>query len=158
MRIRIAVVVVLVLAVAVVLVFPGHLDTAFIAALDRVLPESARIPTAPPYTRSFYIAQDVLNILLFVPLGFAIGFATGRWWLGFLLAAALSAGGETLQLFLAGRFPSIQDFALNAAGALIGGGIAAAVNRRRRPARLSGGAGAGGAEARSSRRRAPRRR
>ncbi|MCU1472289.1 VanZ family protein [Amnibacterium sp.] len=155
MRTRVAVAAVLLVAVAIVLVFPRHLDTALIGAVDRLLPESARIPTAPPYDRSFYIVEDVLNILLFIPLAFAIGFATGRWWLGFVLAAALSAGGELIQIVIPGRFPSIQDFALNAIGSLIGAGIAAAVNRRRRLRRLSGGAGDGGAAGgRSSRRRA----
>ncbi|HEY0373729.1 MAG TPA: VanZ family protein [Amnibacterium sp.] len=155
MRSRIAVALVLLVAVAIVLVVPRHLDTALIGAVNRLLPESARIPTAPPYNTAFYVVEDLLNILLFIPLAFAIGFATRRWWLGFVLAAALSAGGELIQILIPGRFPSIQDFGLNAIGALIGGGIAAAVNGRRRVRRLSGGGDdAGAAGGRSSRRRA----
>jgi len=66
----------------------------------------------------------VLNLLVFVPLGF-LGMRLGwRPRTVILLASAVSALTEVSQLFSRGRYPSITDLILNMSGALIGVAIA----------------------------------
>ena len=73
----------------------------------------------------FALADAILNLLLFVPLGFLL--ALGRRiqplaiWLGL---TTLSIGLELTQLFLPGRFPTVSDVAMNSLGAAIGIGLA----------------------------------
>jgi glycopeptide antibiotics resistance protein len=67
----------------------------------------------------------VLNVVMFVPLGFFFQSAHARsgahaWWVVGLLGAALSAGIEGGQLFLASRYTSHLDVVTNGLGAALG--------------------------------------
>jgi VanZ family protein len=69
----------------------------------------------------FALADAILNVLLFVPLGFLLGLRRHavpvRIWGGLtMLAAAI----EAAQLFLPGRFPTVSDVAANSLGAALG--------------------------------------
>ncbi len=78
----------------------------------------------------------VMNVVMFVPLGFLYQLtrkdgAVAPAWQALLLGAAISGAIETAQLFEAERFSSLVDVATNAAGALVGAmlqrGVAARV-------------------------------
>jgi len=82
--------------------------------------ESA-IPGTCIWCGHFSLADAILNVLLFVPLGYVLGLrgrrAPWRAWAGLtLLAAAI----EITQIFLPGRFPTLSDVVANSAGAAIG--------------------------------------
>lgn len=80
------------------------------------------------------IADGILNIALFLPLGWSLG-ANG-WRPGRALAAGLllSAGIETAQIFLPNRFPGIGDVLYNGTGAALGALVWAAGAGWLRPA------------------------
>jgi hypothetical protein len=70
-------------------------------------------------------ARDMIrNVILFVPLGVLLGAWLGRRgqgaWRAILLLAAISAGFETLQLFIPVRSPSINDVIANTLGGALG--------------------------------------
>lgn len=76
----------------------------------------------------------VLNVVLFVPVGFAFQLGrprgTGAAWLpALLLGAAISACIEVAQLFSPLRYPSLADLATNALGAACGAVLAARATR-----------------------------
>jgi glycopeptide antibiotics resistance protein len=76
----------------------------------------------------------VLNVVLFVPIGFVfqLGRARGSaaaWVPALLLGAAVSAAVEVAQLFAPLRFPSLADLATNALGAVLGAVVAARATR-----------------------------
>ncbi|QHE83802.1 VanZ family protein [Hydrogenophaga sp. BPS33] len=87
----------------------------------------------PEYWTGFDVAS---NLLGYAPLGFLLSMAMLRsglgrwsWWLAFALPALLSLSVETLQNYLPMRVPSNVDFALNTAGAAVGGTFAWAMER-----------------------------
>lgn len=63
----------------------------------------------------------VQNILLFLPFGY---FASATALRACLMGAILSLGLEFLQLWIPGRYCSMLDVLLNAAGAFLGGALA----------------------------------
>jgi VanZ family protein len=86
------------------------------------------------------LARDlVLNVVVFVPLGWLLGQAVGRtpvaaiWAIGVAsgVAALLSLTVETVQYFIPTRYSSILDVLANTAGAAVG--AITALSRRRRP-------------------------
>ena len=93
---------------------------------------TARIP--PPYWTWFDVNT---NIAGYVPLGFllALGFARdgmrARWTLlvATVLGSLLSLSMEFLQIYLPRRVPSNMDWALNAAGTLVGALLAMLLER-----------------------------
>ncbi|MCL7979147.1 MAG: VanZ family protein [marine benthic group bacterium] len=79
------------------------------------------IPGTCIWCGHFALADAILNVILFVPLGLALGLrgrpAPWRAWLGLtLLAGAI----EVVQIFLPGRFPTLSDVIANSTGAAIG--------------------------------------
>lgn len=66
-------------------------------------------------------ADAILNVLLFVPLGLLA--PVRRWVPALLLAAAVSAAIEALQLAVPGRHPNPGDIAFNTLGAAAGFGL-----------------------------------
>lgn len=64
------------------------------------------------------------NVALFVPLGFLLTALWSRPWVGVLVALAVSAGAELVQLVLPARLASIRDVVANVIGAALGAGIA----------------------------------
>lgn len=76
----------------------------------------------------------VLNVVLFVPVGFAFQLGRPRgapaaWLPALLLGAAISACIEVAQLFAPLRYPSVADLATNALGAACGALLAARATR-----------------------------
>jgi VanZ family protein len=70
---------------------------------------------------SFGLADFIDNIILFVPLGFALRLAGVRRWTAWLFMAALAAGIETAQDWLiSGRESALGDLVSNAMGGAIG--------------------------------------
>ena len=88
------------------------------------------------------LAKDVvLNVLVFVPLGWLLTQALGRrpipapWVIGIVtcFAAILSLTVETTQYFIPSRYSSIVDVLANTAGAFFGAVVGlASLGRRRR--------------------------
>jgi VanZ family protein len=82
----------------------------------------------PRHFDRFTFRDTITNIFLYVPLGYVATLAFARrWWAAILLAAALSAGVEMLQVYEAARDCSLADVVCNVTGAAIGVGIAMAV-------------------------------
>jgi VanZ family protein len=133
---------------------PGHRSTAILLALllggligyaslypfagwrwpgDAPLSALMRLPM-PPWRDRFDVWA---NFLGYMPLGMLValaglrsGWPAGRsWWLASLLPALLSYCMELTQQFLPGRFPSLLDWYLNAAGGLIGATLGALLQR-----------------------------
>ena len=78
-----------------------------------------------PYVAvGFHVVDTILNVALFLPIGFllrSLGQARTRvGWRAVAAACALSALIEFVQFFLPGRFPSPVDVAANTAGAWAG--------------------------------------
>lgn len=65
----------------------------------------------------------LLNIILFLPGGAALGVLTRRIWPGLLLSLLLSIGIETLQIWIPGRHTSGGDLLANALGGWIGAAL-----------------------------------
>ncbi|UCF19746.1 MAG: VanZ family protein [Gemmatimonadota bacterium] len=66
------------------------------------------------------LADAILNVALFVPLGLALALTLERPAAALLLAALLSAGIELAQVVLPGRHPTLGDLVFNTTGALLG--------------------------------------
>ncbi|HKV70942.1 MAG TPA: VanZ family protein, partial [Gemmatimonadales bacterium] len=83
-------------------------------------------------------ADFILNVILFLPFGCAIGLAGARWrtalWSGLFLSTCI----ELTQTFVPGRDTSLGDVISNSAGAVLGffiaGVIVAAARRHQSPA------------------------
>jgi len=73
----------------------------------------------------FALADAILNLLLFLPIGFLLALRHGaspiRTWAGL---TALAVAIEVAQLFLPGRFATLSDVLMNSAGAAAGIGLA----------------------------------
>ena len=73
----------------------------------------------------FALADAILNLLLFLPIGFLLGLrhkgSHVRTWAGLTALAVLI---EVAQLFIPGRFATLSDILMNSAGAAIGIGLA----------------------------------
>lgn len=85
------------------------------------------------------IADGLLNIALFVPLGWALAAGGRSPRRALVIGLLLSAGIEVAQLFLPNRFPSIGDVLYNGAGAGLGALLWAAGAAWLRPAALRPG-------------------
>ena len=116
MRIRIlraACSVALIAGVGTVLCWPRRVDGGLRDAIYAVVSPQQAYPA--------YMQADLIaNVVLFVPVGFLLTLLAGRWWIGLVGGAALSAAAETVQLFLPHRVASILDVATNSAGCAAG--------------------------------------
>ena len=66
------------------------------------------------------LADGVLNVALFLPLGAALSVEGWRPWRTIALGALLSCGVETAQFVIPGRDPSLSDVLFNTLGAALG--------------------------------------
>jgi glycopeptide antibiotics resistance protein len=74
------------------------------------------------------LLEDVLNILLFVPLGAALGLRGVSLGKSVLTALALSSGVELAQaIIVTGRTTSVDDVLLNTLGVVVGHAVSALV-------------------------------
>jgi VanZ family protein len=117
-----------VIVVITLLVWPTKVDGSLVTLVQAI---SARLDTGP-WSATIQLARFVANVALFVPLAFLVGLATRRWWLGFLVGVAASAGSELVQRALPGRDASLEDLVANSFGAAIGALLALAVVAARR--------------------------
>jgi len=88
--------------------------------LALTLPPGRPFEGAPRLLGDRWLSDAILNVLLFVPLGAALGtglLPTRRLVLG---AMVFSAGIESAQLFIPGRDASVPDVACNTMGAALG--------------------------------------
>jgi len=78
----------------------------------------------PSVAIGFRLVDTILNVALFLPIGFLLcslrQARTGIGWRAVAVASMLSALIESVQVFLPGRFPSSADVAANTAGACAG--------------------------------------
>jgi hypothetical protein len=67
-----------------------------------------------------WLADAVLNIGLFLPLGMALARRGRSWWIATLAGAVFSTAIELLQMVVPGRDPSLRDIVANTLGAALG--------------------------------------
>ena len=83
------------------------------------------------YSRPDLLIENIMNVVVFVPVGFLLGFATERgkrgWLVALLIGAGLSIGIETLQLAFKLGFAEVDDVMHNTLGCVIGYGICSLV-------------------------------
>jgi glycopeptide antibiotics resistance protein len=81
------------------------------------------MPILVPF-RFFFIEDAIRNTLMYIPLGVLVGLMRWRSRLAFvgglLILIGVSATFEIAQLFVASRFPSIDDVLFNAVGGSVG--------------------------------------
>lgn len=99
----------------------------FIIFLITLSPFRFQLSFSPKFVFFSNASDFILNIFLFVPLGFFwqfLGNSKGRWLAGIgwatVFGGGLSTGIEGLQLLLAGRYTSPVDVMANTAGAFAG--------------------------------------
>ncbi len=92
---------------------------------------------APSLDRVMWIAGEgerladvVLNVVLFVPVGFALGRLIERRWLAVLAGIGCSLLIESAQLMIPGRYTTLSDVVTNGMGAMIGIVVAGEAVRR----------------------------
>lgn len=93
------------------------------------------LPPVNTITTRWLAFDAVMNVFMFVPLGFIHGLSRprasdGAWVGAVLLGAALSALVEAAQFFTPGRFPSISDLVTNTTGAGLGAWLGGLTLRR----------------------------
>ena len=92
-----------------------------------------------PWPRYWTVADLLLNVLAYLPLGFLVALAAGEaanraraWLVAATAGAALSFVLECAQSYLATRIASVADWAANTAGAALGASAAVAIGSRLR--------------------------
>ena len=100
--------------------------SAHVEPTIRAQPDWSGVAWIPFVSPPVKLRDIVQNVLLFVPFGYFLAVRCDARWSKrcalavVLVAAALSAALEALQLFVPERFPSTTDIVCNAAGAAIG--------------------------------------
>ncbi len=116
----------------------GHAILAYLAVVVAVVtltPFRFLFPPVNTLTSTWNAFDLVMNVVMFVPLGFIHRLskpgATGAAWIGAVVwGAALSGLVELAQFFTPDRYPSPFDLVTNTAGAGIGAWLATATLRR----------------------------
>ena len=106
----------------------GHAVLAYLAVIVAVVtlsPFRFVLPAVNSLTTGWLAFDAVMNVVMFVPLGFIYRLsrprATGTVWVGaLLLGAALSGLVEAAQFFTPERFPAVSDLVTNTVGAGVG--------------------------------------
>lgn len=117
-------------AVLGVLLWPHHVDGVIGA-----LAGSAAFGSAAPGSPTWWALEDLGNIALFAPLGFALAWWTRRPVVALLAGVMISLLCEFAQQWIPTRHPSLLDALLNALGMVVGIALAVAVGRSRAGAR-----------------------
>ena len=83
--------------------------------------------SAPPLPFSYtlggerrWLADGILNLVFFMPLGAAIAWNARRFWLATIAGLLLSTAVELAQTLIPGRDPALSDMLFNTAGAAAG--------------------------------------
>jgi VanZ family protein len=122
----------LALAVLAMLLVPRHLDAPLMSALSS---SAVFGPAAAGGTPLWWALEDLANIALFVPLGYAFARWTGRPGLAVLLGVTLSAACEFAQVWIPQRHASLLDVEMNSTGAVLGVGAFLLLHRAARARR-----------------------
>jgi glycopeptide antibiotics resistance protein len=112
------------LAVLVLLLWPHRVD-----GVVTWLASSPALGTAGGVV--WWALEDLGNIALFAPLGFALAWWSRRPLFAILTGATVSLVCEAAQTWIPTRHPSLQDVAWNVLGTLAGVAIAFALGRAR---------------------------
>lgn len=77
----------------------------------------------------FMMAESIMNVVAFVPIGFLLGIAFNRmkWWVSILLGMVISFGIEILQLLFLKGFSEMDDVIHNTIGFVLGYMIAVTI-------------------------------
>lgn len=77
------------------------------------------------YSRPDLIVENVMNVVVFIPIGFLLGFCfkNHKWWHILLMGGGISLSIEILQLFLRRGYSELDDVMHNSLGCVIGYGI-----------------------------------
>jgi glycopeptide antibiotics resistance protein len=124
-RRRAAVVLLAVCVAAVLLItlFPMAPSLDFLTPLSDSL---TRVGVPPAYAGT--VLEAILNVLMFVPLGFLIVFllpSVRLWWVAIVAASAVSFAVELVQgVALSGRSATVIDFVANSTGGAVGAVVA----------------------------------
>jgi hypothetical protein len=87
-------------------------------------------PIHPGYFKPFavciactrrWVADGVLNVWLFVPFGFIVGWSAQSFRKAIMWSLALSIGIEVAQMFMPGRTSAVNDIIFNSIGGAVGG-------------------------------------
>jgi hypothetical protein len=114
-------------AVLVLLLWPHHVD----GAITWLASAPALGAAGGPGGIVWWALEDLGNIALFAPLGFALAWWSRRPVFAILAGATVSLLCEALQHWIPTRHASLQDVAWNVLGTLAGVAIAFAVGRAR---------------------------
>ena len=71
-----------------------------------------------------WLADGILNLCLFVPLGMALGWNSRSTWIVVLCGLLLSTAIEITQIFVPGRDPALSDIVFNTLGTIVGALVA----------------------------------
>jgi len=71
-----------------------------------------------------WLADGILNLCLFAPLGLAVGWNSRSTWIAILCGLLLSTAVEMAQIFVPGRDPALSDIVFNTLGTIVGGLLA----------------------------------
>ena len=74
------------------------------------------------YDKSELFVENLLNVIIFVPLGILLGIASKniRWWIALLSGLCISVSIEILQFFSMRGFAEVDDVIHNTLGCMIG--------------------------------------
>ena len=75
--------------------------------------------------REDLLAENIMNVVVFVPVGILLGcaFCSMRWWKALLIGCGISVSIEALQYFFHRGFSETDDIMHNTLGCLIGYGL-----------------------------------
>lgn len=75
--------------------------------------------------RKHLLKENIMNVVMFVPVGFLLGCASRgmRWWMALLIGVGISVSIEALQLVFKRGFSEFDDVFHNTLGCLIGFGV-----------------------------------
>lgn len=81
------------------------------------------------YNRSDLLVENIMNVVVFIPVGLLIGVAFKRmtWWKAMLTGCGIAVTIEVLQFFFMRGFSEIDDVMHNTLGCLIGYGAYRAI-------------------------------
>ena len=90
------------------------------------------------YGRDDLIAENVMNVVVFVPVGLLLGCASRgmRWWMALLIGMGISVSIEALQLVFKRGFSEFDDVMHNTFGCMIGYGVVWTIRRHHKLSRI----------------------
>lgn len=81
--------------------------------------------------RAELLSENILNVAVFVPMGFMLGvaFRTIRWWHVLIVGCLMSFSIEAMQLVFKRGFAETDDVMHNTAGCMIGFGVTSVIGK-----------------------------